>query len=122
MTTAYRLSDKNQPIWDKFHSLRYNEIIERQTAKGEVNIVSARINVAQYKEAAILLDSMCKDWEKLTVKIVNDAKAQKPAKAQMLNGLLIVCYGNGWIKVNSQVEIELIPTEYRQLVKHILGK
>lgn len=122
MTTAYRLSDKNQPIWEKFHSLRYDEIIKRQEAKGEANPVSARINLAQYKEAAILLDSMCKDWEKLTVKIVNDAKIEKPSKSQILNGLLIVCYSNGWINVNSQVEIELIPTEYRQLVKHISGK
>jgi hypothetical protein len=115
-----KFSDKNQPIWEKFYTLRYAEVIERQKEKGEVNEISARVNLAVYKEAAILLDSLCDDFTKLTLKVVERAKAQK--RANHINGFLLECCNQGWIKLRSDVVISLIPAEYQNIVRSLVTK
>lgn len=116
MTKFYELSEDNQPVWDNFAKIRLAEIIDRQKERGEVNEKSAAINLAQYKEAAILLDGICPDFSKLTVKNIDKAKAEKPQKANHINGLLITAYNADWINLSADVVISLIPSEYRLAV------
>ena len=115
------ISEKNQPIWDKFQADRLKTIYAKQQEKGEQpNQKMAMLNMAQYHEVAICLDSLQKDWTKLTLEQVEKAKTLKPLKNNHINGLLIACYVNGWIPVNRDIAVNLIPVEYRQLVKMIL--
>jgi hypothetical protein len=117
---SYELSKQNQPIWDQFASKRLAEIKAKQMDHGEINEYSANNNVAQYKECAILLNSLQSDWHNLTLEQFEQAKKMKPQKQNHINGLVLHIYINKWVKINRDVAIAVIPVEYRQLVENII--
>lgn len=120
MTTQFELSKINQPVWDAFKAERLNQIYAKQEEKGAKNQQSAMINIAQYHEAAICLDSLCDNWNNLTLSQVERAKELKPAKVNHINGMIIYLYINRLVVINRDVAVSVIPIEYRQLVKMIL--
>jgi hypothetical protein len=116
-----QLSEKNQKTWDMFQTERLETIYAKQTAKtGERDKKAAMLNINQYHEIAICLDGLQSDWSNLTLSQIEKVRELKPSKNNHLNGLLIVCYVNGWLSVNRDIAINLVPVEYRQLVKLIL--
>lgn len=117
---AYELSEINQPVWEKFQAKRLAEILEKQAEKGEVNEKSAKINIAQYKEGAILLNSICKDFSKLTAKQIEQAKEIKPQKAGCINGFLLACVESEFVKLTRPSMMALIPVEYRFIAEKLL--
>ena len=111
---AYDLSENNQPIWEAFAENRMKDIISKQMKKrGETDNKAARLSLSQYKEAAILLNSLCGNFNKLTPEIIRKAKGIKPQKAVHINGFILDVVGSQQIKVNRGVIIEILPAEYR---------
>ena len=114
----YAFSEQNQPLWEKFESLRRSEIESKQIAKGgSVNKSSTDINISQYREIVALLDSLCSDFNQLTPEIINRAKIAKPGKATHLNGFLLVCVGQSWLTVSNDVILDMLPVDYRLVVE-----
>ena len=121
MADRILLSEKNQPIWEQFKAERLTEIYAKQEAKdGQRNPTSAGLNIAQYHEVALYLNGLQDDWNNLTVDDIEQCNEAKPAKVNHVNGFLIRLYVRGWIKINRDVAVSIIPAEYRQLVKMIL--
>lgn len=110
---AFELSEKNQPIWDEFAKVRMIEIREAQERRGKINELSARVNIATYKEAVILLDSLCNDFSKLTLKIVEKAKNTK--RENHINGFLLSCHKLGLVSLSKEIAVSILPAEYRCL-------
>lgn len=110
---AFELSEKNQPIWNEFARVRMAEIVEAQERRGKINELSAKVNLATYKEAAILLDSLCNDFSKLTLKIVD--KARNTKRENHINGFLLSCRKLGLLSLPKDIAISILPAEYRCL-------
>jgi len=121
MTDRIQLSEKNQPIWAQFKAEKLEEILSKQEEKtGSHDPKAAGLNIAQYHEVALCLNTINPDWQTLTAEQVEKCNQQKPTKKNHVNGLLIRLYVNGWIKINRDIAVNIIPAEYRQLVKMIL--
>ena len=122
MGKTIELSEKNQIVWDLFQLNRIQMIESKQALKGEINHKSTMINIAQYKECAIVLNSLVNDFNHLTGKMIIKSKNLKPQKLNHINGFLLDCYNNDYIKLNKDVIIELLPEEYKKAIVKLLYK
>jgi hypothetical protein len=117
--SKFIMSEKNQPIWESYKTLREAEIIAMQEAKGKVNKTGVMVNLAVYHEAACCLDRLCPDFDNLTGDIVRKAKIEKPMRVNHINGFLATLHNEGWVTLSRDVIIEILPIEYRKLIESL---
>ena len=99
---------ENQKAWDDYK-------------KAKIEQGTPHASLLQYKEATLQIEKSCNDkpFSTLTVESLTDARTIKNKKVCHINGFLLDCVNLKLFNLSNDVKIELIPSNYRQLVSEM---
>lgn len=103
--------EENQTVWNNYLELKLSE-------------GRPQTSINQYKPVLMALEKeFNKSFSDVTVsEIESFLEARQGKNANHLNGFYVTCIGNGWISVENDMILHLLPVEYKQMVSKLFVK